>query len=74
MRAFDLVKTKLAFMEQQKWMNKRKHYKMAMTLRCCQYDLSYSLTEAKGLVDDLQNKGQETVFNDKYSPFPCRYG
>ncbi len=57
--AFDLVKTKLAFMEQQKVDEQKKALQNGYDFEMLSYDLSYSLTEAKGLVDDLQNKGQK---------------
>lgn len=57
--AFDLVKTKLAFMEQQKVDEQKKALQNGYDYEMLSYDLSYSLTEAKGLVDDLQNRGQK---------------
>lgn len=57
--AFDLVKTKLAFMEQQKVDEQKKALQNGYEYEMLSYDLSYSLTEAKGLVDDLQNRGQK---------------
>ncbi|OJG83643.1 hypothetical protein RV14_GL000877 [Enterococcus ratti] len=57
--AFDLVKTKLAFMEQQKVDEQKKALQNGYDFEMLSYDLTYSLTEAKELVDDLQNKGQK---------------
>ncbi|MBO0462308.1 MULTISPECIES: VirB4-like conjugal transfer ATPase, CD1110 family [Enterococcus] len=57
--AFDLVKTKLAFMEQQKVDEQKKALQSGYDFEMLSYELSYSLTEAKGLVDDLQNRGQK---------------
>ena len=57
--AFDLVKTKLAFMEQQKVDEQKKALQNGYDFEMLSYDLTYSLTEAKNLVDDLQNKGQK---------------
>lgn len=57
--AFDLVKTKLAFMEQQKVDEQKKALQSGYDFEMLSYDLTYSLTEAKELVDDLQNKGQK---------------
>ncbi|WP_165004979.1 MULTISPECIES: VirB4-like conjugal transfer ATPase, CD1110 family [unclassified Enterococcus] len=57
--AFDLVKTKLAFMEQQKVDEQKKALQNGYDFEMLSYDLSYSLNEAKGLVDDLQNRGQK---------------
>ena len=57
--AFDLVKTKLAFMEQQKVDEQKKALQNGYDYEMLSYDLTYSLTEAKNLVDDLQNKGQK---------------
>ena len=57
--AFDLVKTKLAFMEQQKVDEQKKALQNGYDFEMLSYDLTYSLTEAKDLVDDLQNKGQK---------------
>ncbi len=57
--AFDLVKTKLAFMEQQKVDEQKKALQNGYDFEMLSYDLSYSLAEAKGLVEDLQNKGQK---------------
>lgn len=57
--AFDLVKTKLAFMEQQKVDEQKKALQNGYDFEMLSYDLTYSLNEAKSLVDDLQNKGQK---------------
>lgn len=57
--AFDLVKTKLAFMEQQKVDEQKKALQNGYDFEMLSYDLTNSLTEAKELVDDLQNKGQK---------------
>jgi hypothetical protein len=57
--AFDLVKTKLAFMEQQKVDEQKKALQNGYDFEMLSYELSYSLAEAKELVDDLQNKGQK---------------
>ncbi|WP_430617405.1 hypothetical protein IGI86_002668 [Enterococcus sp. AZ188] len=57
--AFDLVRTKLAFMEQQKVDEQKKALKSGYDFEMLPYDLSHSLVEAKELLDDLQNKGQK---------------
>ncbi|MBO0474622.1 ATP-binding protein [Enterococcus ureasiticus] len=57
--AFDLVRTKLAFMEQQKVDEQKTALKNGYDFEMLPYDLSYSLSEAKELLDDLQNKGQK---------------
>ncbi|MBF0015421.1 DUF87 domain-containing protein [Enterococcus casseliflavus] len=57
--AFDLVRTKLAFMEQQKVDEQKKAIKSGYDFEMLPYDLSHSLIEAKELLDDLQNKGQK---------------
>lgn len=57
--AFDLVRTKLAFMEQQKVDEQKKALKHGYDFDMLPYELSYSLTEAESLLDDLQNKGQK---------------
>lgn len=57
--AFDLVRTKLAFMEQQKVDEQKKALKNGYDFDMLPYELSYSLREAESLLDDLQNKGQK---------------
>ncbi len=57
--AFDLVRTKLAFMEQQKVDEQKKALKSGYDFEMLPYDLSHSLVEAKELLDDIQNKGQK---------------
>ncbi len=46
-------------MEQQKVDEQKKALQNGYDYEMLSYDLSYSLTEAKGLVDDLQNRGQK---------------
>lgn len=68
--AFDLVRTKLAFMEQQKVDEQKKALKSGYDFEMLPYELSHSLAEAKELLDDLQNKGQklfEITFSVIYS-------
>lgn len=60
--AFDLVKTKLAFMEQHKVDEQKKALKSGYDYEMLPYDLSYSLDEAKDLLNELQNKSQK-LFN-----------
>ena len=57
--AFDLVRTKLAFMEQQKVDEQKKALKNGYDFDMLPYELTYSLKEAESLLDDLQNKGQK---------------
>lgn len=57
--AFDLVKTKVAFMEQQKVDEQKKALKIGYDFEMIPYELRYSLEEAKELLDDLQNKDQK---------------
>lgn len=57
-KAFDLVKQKISFMEQQKIDEQRKAMNKGYDLNMIPFELRYSLDEAKSLLDDLQNKNQ----------------
>jgi type IV secretory pathway VirB4 component len=57
-KAFDLVKQKIAFMEQQKIDEQRKALNKGYDLAMIPWELRHSLDEAQGLLDDLQNKNQ----------------
>lgn len=58
-KAFELVKQKISFMEQQKMDERAKLAKANIYEdEMLPYELRYSLTEAKELLDDLQNKNQ----------------
>lgn len=56
--AFNLVKQKISFMEQQKIDEQKKALKAGYDPDMIPYELKYSLTEAQELLDDLQNKNQ----------------
>ena len=57
-KAFDLVKQKISFMEQQKIDEQRKAINKGYDLEMIPWELRYSLDEAENLLDDLQNKNQ----------------
>ena len=57
-KAFDLVKQKISFMEQQKIDEQRKAMNKGYDLEMIPWELKYSLDEAQSLLDDLQNKNQ----------------
>lgn len=57
-KAFDLVKRKISFMEQQKIDEQKKAQKAGYDVDMIPYELRYSLNEAEELLDDLQNKNQ----------------
>ena len=57
-KAFDLVKQKISFMEQQKIDEQKKAQKSGYDVDMIPYELKYSLAEAEELLDDLQNKNQ----------------
>lgn len=57
-KAFDLVKQKISFMEQQKIDEQKKAQKAGYDVDMIPYELRYSLNEAEELLDDLQNKNQ----------------
>lgn len=57
-KAFDLVKQKISFMEQQKIDEQKKALKSGYDPDMIPYELKYSLNEATELLDDLQNKNQ----------------
>jgi len=57
-KAFDLVKQKISFMEQQKIDEQRKALSRGYDLEMIPWELRHSLTEAQRLLDDLQNKNQ----------------
>lgn len=57
-KAFDLVKQKISFMEQQKIDEQKKALKAGYDTDMIPYELRYSLNEAQELLDDLQNKNQ----------------
>lgn len=57
-KAFDLVKQKISFMEQQKIDEQKKAQKSGYDADMIPYELKYSLAEAEELLDDLQNKNQ----------------
>jgi len=56
--ALDLVKKKIAFMEQQKIDEQKKALKAGYDVDMLPYELKFSLNEAQELLDDLQNKNQ----------------
>jgi len=56
--AFDLIKRKIAFMEQQKIDEQKKAQKSGYDPDMIPYELRHSLREAEELLDDLQNKNQ----------------
>ena len=56
--ALDLVKSKIAFMEQQKIDEQKKAIKAGYDPEMIPHELRYSLSEAKELLDDLLNKNQ----------------
>ena len=56
--ALDLVKRKIAFMEQQKIDEQKKAIKSNYDVEMIPHELKYSLEEAEQLLDDLQNKNQ----------------
>jgi len=56
--ALDLVKRKIAFMEQQKIDEQKKAIKANYDVDMIPHELKYSLDEAEQLLDDLQNKNQ----------------
>jgi type IV secretory pathway VirB4 component len=56
--ALDLVKKKIAFMEQQKIDEQKKALKAGYDVDMLPYELKFSLNEAAELLDDLQNKNQ----------------
>lgn len=57
-KALDLVKKKIAFMEQQKIDEQKKALKSGYDVDMIPYELKFSLNEAEELLDDLQNKNQ----------------
>ena len=57
-KAFDLVKQKISFMEQQKIDEQKKALKAGYDPDMIPYELRFSLNEAQELLDDLQNKNQ----------------
>lgn len=57
-KAFDLVKQKISFMEQQKIDEQRKAINHGYDLEMIPWELRYSLDEAESLLDNLQNKNQ----------------
>lgn len=57
-KAFDLVKQKISFMEQQKIDEERKAINKGYDLSMIPWELRYSLDEAEDLLDNLQNKNQ----------------
>ncbi|MDY4307898.1 hypothetical protein SNF32_14130 [Enterococcus mundtii] len=57
--SFDLVKTKMAYMDQQKVDEQRKALNSGYDYDMLPYDLSYSMDEAKELLDSLQSKSQK---------------
>lgn len=57
-QAFDLVKQKIGFMEQQKIDEQKKALKAGYDVDMLPYELKYSLLEAEELLDDMQNKNQ----------------
>ncbi|PTO38634.1 VirB4-like conjugal transfer ATPase, CD1110 family [Enterococcus mundtii] len=57
--SFDLVKTKMAYMDQQKVDEQRKALNSGYDYDMLPYDLTYSLDEAKELLDSLQSKSQK---------------
>lgn len=56
--AFNLVKRKISFMQQQKIDELKKARKAGYGEEMLPYELKYSLKEAEALLDDLQNKNQ----------------
>ena len=57
-KAFDLVRQKISFMEQQKIDEQRKAMNKGYDLEMIPWELRNSLDEAKDLLDDLQSKNQ----------------
>ena len=57
-KAFDLVRQKISFMEQQKIDEQRKAINKGYDLEMIPWELRNSLDEAKSLLDDLQSKNQ----------------
>ncbi|MGL5972740.1 MAG: VirB4-like conjugal transfer ATPase, CD1110 family [Oscillospiraceae bacterium] len=57
-QAFNLVKRKISFMEQQKINEQQKALKSGYDVDMIPYELKYSLNEAQQLLDDLQHKNQ----------------
>ncbi len=57
-KALELVKQKIAFMEQQKIDEQKKAQKAGYDAEMIPYELKFSLKEAEELLDDLQNKNQ----------------
>lgn len=57
-KAFDLVKSKIAFMEQQKIDEQKKALKAGYDPEMIPHELRHSLIEAEELLDDMQNKNQ----------------
>lgn len=56
--ALDLVKRKIAFMEQQKIDEQKKAIRSNYDVEMIPHELKYSLDEAEQLLDDLQNRNQ----------------
>lgn len=56
--ALDLVKRKIAFMEQQKIDEQKRAIKSNYDIDMIPHELKYSLEEAEQLLDDLQNRNQ----------------
>ncbi len=57
-KAFDLVKQKISFMEQQKIDEQHKALSKGYDLEMIPWELRYSLDEAAKLLDDMQNRNQ----------------
>lgn len=67
-KAFEIVRTKLAFMEQQKVDEQKKALKNGYDFDMLPYDLQFSLSEGKELLEDLQHNGQK-LFDLSMSTF-----
>ena len=58
-KAFDLVRTKLTFMEQQKVEEQKKAIKQGYDFDMLPYELSYSLSEGQELLENIQSNGEK---------------